>query len=118
MADPVTGWLVVTSGPGKGRSLQLGLGRNEVGRASTAKVCLDFGDIEISRNAHAYVTYDDERRDWYVHQGGGRNLVRLDGRPVLDATALPARSEIRVGATTLLFVPLCGERFDWDDMAE
>ena len=118
MADPVTGWLVVTSGPGKGRALPLGLGRNEVGRAATAKVCLDFGDTEISRDAHAYVTYDDEARDWYVHQGGGRNLVRLNGRPVLDATTLSARSEIRVGATSLLFVPLCGEHFDWDDMAE
>lgn len=118
MADPVTGWLVVVGGPGKGRSLQLGLGRNEVGRAATAKVCLDFGDKEISRNAHAFVTYDDEARDWYVHQGGGRNLVRLNGHPVLEAAALPPRSEIRIGATTLLFVPLCGEHFSWDDMAE
>lgn len=118
MADPVTGWLVVVGGPGKGRSLQLGLGRNEVGRAATAKVRLDFGDKEISRDAHAFVTYDDEARGWYVHQGGGRNLVRLNGQPVLEAAALPPRSEIRIGATTLLFVPLCGEHFDWDDMAE
>ena len=118
MADPVTGWLVVTKGPGKGHTLPLGLGRNEVGRAATAKVVLDFGDGQVSRNAHAYVTYDDEARDWYIQQGGGRNLVRLDDRPVLEPTSLPARSVIRIGATHLLFIPLCGKDFDWEDVAE
>ena len=39
--DPVTGWLVVVAGPGKGRSLTLGAGRNEIGRGATANVKLD-----------------------------------------------------------------------------
>ena len=42
--DPVTGWLVVVAGPGKGRSLTLGAGRNEIGRGATANVKLDCGE--------------------------------------------------------------------------
>lgn len=116
MADPVTGWLVVTQGPGKGQAVQLGLGRNEVGRSADANVRLDFGDQQISRAAHAFIAYDDETRTWYIQQGVGRNLVRLDDRPVLAPTPLPARSRIRIGATHLVFVPLCGDDFDWEDV--
>lgn len=116
--DPVTGWLVVVAGPGKGRSLTLGAGRNEVGRGASANVKLDFGDQEVSRNAHAYITYDDEARLWYIQQGGGRNLVRLAGRPVLEPMPLQARAEIRIGRTHLVFVPYCGEDFDWEDLGK
>ena len=116
MGDPVTGWLVVTAGPGRGRSLRLGLGRNEIGRAASASVRLDFGDQQVSRTGHAYVSYDNETRLWYIQQGGGRNLVRLDDRPVLAPTLLQARSVIRIGGTRLLFVPLCGKDFDWEDI--
>ena len=116
--DPVTGWLVVVSGPGKGRSVTLGAGRNEIGRGATANVKLDFGDREVSRTAHAYITYDDEARLWYIQQGGGRNLVRLAGRPVLEPMPLQARAEIRIGRTHLVFVPFCGEGFDWEDLGK
>ena len=116
--DPVTGWLVVVAGPGKGRSLTLGAGRNEIGRGATANVKLDFGDREISRDAHAYISYDDEARMWYVQQGGGRNLVRLAGRPVLEPMPLQARAELRIGRTDLVFVPFCGEDFDWEDIGK
>ena len=33
--DPVVGWVVIIEGPGKGRSLELGMGANHVGRAPT-----------------------------------------------------------------------------------
>ena len=116
--DPVTGWLVVVAGPGKGRSLTLGAGRNEIGRGASANVKLDFGDREVSRSAHAYITYDDEARLWYIQQGGGRNLVRLAGRPVLEQMPLQAHAEIRIGRTHLVFVPFCGEDFDWEDLGK
>ncbi len=116
VGDQVTGWLVVIGGPGKGRALTLGLGRNEIGRAAPANVRLDFGDREVSRAGHAYITYDHVERRWYIQQGGGRNLIRLGNQPVLAPMPLPAKSEIRIGGTRLLFVPLCGEDFDWEDV--
>ena len=48
-ADPVTGWLVVVSGPGVGRDLRVGVGRNDLGRDRANRITLPFGDRKISR---------------------------------------------------------------------
>lgn len=118
MDDPVVGWLVVVAGPGKGRALQLGYGANTLGRGNTDRVSLNFGDERISRSGHATVTYDPRGRRFYLQHGGGTNLTYLGEQPVLAPTELPALSHIILGDTTLRFVPLCGEDFDWQDTGE
>src|SRR5262249_54795631 len=40
--DPVVGWFVVVDGPGKGRSIEIGIGANSIGRDRGQKVCLSF----------------------------------------------------------------------------
>ena len=115
MEDPVVGWLVIVEGPGKGRAMQLGYGKNAIGREETNRVNLDFGDDQISRSEHAVVTYDPRGRKFYVQHGGGKNLTYMGEEPVLAPTALPALSHISIGNTVLRFVPLCGEAFDWQD---
>src|SRR5437016_3540214 len=47
--EPVVGWLVIVNGPGKGRSLTLGHGINDIARSSEARIPLNFGDNEIAR---------------------------------------------------------------------
>lgn len=118
MDDPVVGWLVVTSGPGKGSALPLGSGTNTIGRSATARVSVDFGDDQISRSAHAIVTYDPRNRDWYVERGQGKNLAYVDDQPVLQPTLLEPHTQIQLGSTSLRFVPLCTKDFDWQDTAE
>ena len=115
MEDPVVGWLVVIDGPGKGRALNLGYGVNSLGRGATDRVNLNFGDSRISQSSHATVTYDPRGRRFYLQHGSGKNLTYLNDEPVLAPTELPASSHISVGDTTLRFVPLCGESFDWQD---
>lgn len=115
MSNPVVGWLVIINGPGKGYILQLGYGMNGIGRSQTEQVCLDFGDEEISRTQHAIVTYDPRGRKFYVQHGGGKNLSYLGEKPLLIPTELHGGEEILLGQTTLRFVPLCGENFDWQD---
>ena len=115
MDDPVVGWLVIVEGPGKGRAVQLGYGSNALGRGTTDRVKLDFGDDQISRSGHAVVTYDPRGRKFYVQHGGGTNLTYLGDQPVLAPTELPALSHISIGNTVLRFVPLCGAEFDWQD---
>ena len=115
MEDPVSGWLVVVHGPGKGRSLALGYGNNSIGRGPEERLQIDFGDDQISRQSHAVVTYEARGRKFYVQQGSGRNLAYLNDAPVLTPTALPPLSHILIGNTTLRFVPLCGPEFDWQD---
>lgn len=117
MADPVVGWLVVVSGPGKGHARQLGYGRNSLGRSGESRIRLDFGDNSISRDEHATITYDFRGRKFYLQDGGGdkKNLTYLGKNPVLVPTVLEAMQEFSVGNTTLRFVPFCGPEFEWDD---
>jgi len=115
MADPPVGVLLVVTGPGRGRLLHLGLGVNELGRSTDARVALDFGDGRISRRDHARVTYDPEGRRFYLQHGGGPNLTYLDEAPVLEPVVLPDGARLRVGDTVLLFRALAGENFDWSD---
>lgn len=115
MTDPVVGWLVIIDGPGKGHALQLGYGMNSIGRNQHERVCLNFGDEGLSRNQHAIVTYDPRGRKFYVQHGGGKNITYLDDNPLLVPTELQGGESLLVGKTTLRFVPLCGEHFDWQD---
>jgi hypothetical protein len=113
--DPVAGWLVVVKGPGRGGYRPVFVGMNSVGRDSGQRISLSFGDDSISREDHAYIAYDEEARRFYLQHGGKANLVRLGGRPVLSPTELNPYDLIRIGKTTLRFVPLCGPSFAWGD---
>jgi len=112
---PCVGWLVVTAGPGRGASLPLVAGMNSLGRGDENALVLDFGDDTISRDPHAFVIYDDETRVFHLSHGGKTNLVRLNNSPVLTTETLGSGDMIRIGATTLRFVALCGPDFDWAD---
>ena len=112
-AEPVVGWLVVIAGPGRGQSLKLGYGVNTIGRGADARVSLDFGDEEISRNGHAMLTYDTKGRKFYIQHGGAANLTYLGDIPVLQPHELKGREVIGIGNTRLVFVPFCGPDFEW-----
>lgn len=114
MDDPPAGWLVVVRGPRQGNVLTVGHGTNAIGREPDERIRIDFGDETISRRGHATVTYDPRGKTFYVQHGGGKNLTYLEDTPVLSPTKLAGFSRIQVGDTLLLFVPLCGERFDWE----
>lgn len=109
------GWLVVTSGPGRGTQFTIEAGVAQIGRAEGQTIRLDFGDTSISRENHAAIAYDSEQNAFFVGHGGKANLVRRNDRPVLSTEELVAGDRIRVGETTLRFVPLCGTDFSWDE---
>jgi len=118
MDDPVVGWLVVVDGPGRGHASALGYGMNSIGRASTERISLDYGDTDMSRTKHTLITYDPRGRKFYLQHGGGQNLTYLkNGSPVLTPVEINGGEEIIVGQTTLRFVPFCGELFDWQDQS-
>ncbi len=115
MEDPVVGWIVIVEGPGQGASLTLGYGMNSIGRAPSERICLDFGDSQVSRTNHAAVTYDPRGKKYFVAHGGGKNLTYLGDEPVLMPVELKGGEEIMIGDTKLRFVPFCGADFDWRD---
>lgn len=114
-AEPVVGWLVVVDGPGRGQSLKLGYGMNNIGRGADQRVSLDFGDEEISRAGHAMLTYDAKGRKFYIQHGGGTNLTYLGETPVLQPHEIKGREIIGIGNTKLCFIPFCGQNFEWQE---
>jgi hypothetical protein len=118
LRDPPVGLLLVLAGPGRGSALPFGYGMNSVGRGEDQRVRLDFGDERISRKSHAIITYDGAARKFYLQHGGGPGLTYLDDEPVLTPAELSGRERIRLGDTVLLFVPLCGPEFDWQELED
>ena len=111
--EPVVGWLVCVLGSQQGLSFPLSGGRNRIGRSADMDVCLS-SDPEVSRNMHCILTFDPASEAFYLQAGDGRGLTYLNGTLLLTPMQLKSHDLIRVGATTLLFVPLCGESFHWN----
>lgn len=117
--DYVRGWLVIVGGKGFGKSVEIGTGQNQIGRDRNNRISLPFGDGTISRQAHAVVTYDPKKRNFFLtNNQSGANLTYLNDDAVLAPVKLTAGDVIELGDTKLRFVPLCGEDFDWSDVAE
>ena len=113
--DPVTGWLVAIAGPGKGRATPIFEGMNSVGRDARERIPLTFGDNEISRSGHFFVTYEPKKRAFHINHGAKSNLVYVNNEVLLGPMSLNEGDVIEVGRTKLRFVPLCGPAFGWDD---
>lgn len=115
---PVVGWLVILSGPGRGRSVEMGYGRNAIGRGHDNEVSLPYGDRGISDHAHAYIAYDNVGRKSYLTDGISRNLVYLNGAPVFGTVEITSGDKIRMGNSLLMFISFCSPDLDWKDIPE
>lgn len=112
--DPVVGWLVCVDGNDKGRDYRIHSDNNYIGRGENMDVVIR-NDETITREKHAIITYDTREKVFYFAQGGGRGVVRLNGKAVLTMMELKRYDTMEIGNTKLLFVPLCGEGFDWSE---
>lgn len=110
--DPVVGWLVCIEGKDRGRDYRIHSERNTIGRSAANDISI-AGDPSISRENQATVIYDPKRKEYRLLAGGGRGLVYVNDQ-VVDYTAqLKEGDTIEMGETKLLFVPLCGSKFQW-----
>ena len=114
-ADLTTGWLVIVTGPGRGKSFALGHAKNSVGRGDDQTVTLDFGDGGISRDKAALIVYDHLEQAFHLIDQGATNNIYLNDALVVGAVRLARGDRIRISETTLMLVPLCGPDFDWQD---
>jgi hypothetical protein len=114
MGDPPTGWLIATTGPGKGTVLTIGIGNNGVGRGDEPRITIPFDDKEISRGQSFSVVYDPKHRRYYLLPGSGKTLVYFDDQPVLERLDIVSGMSFQVGQTKFRFVALCDETFDWE----
>ncbi|MCC8082329.1 MAG: hypothetical protein LIO80_10060 [Lachnospiraceae bacterium] len=110
--NPVVGWLVCTDGPDRGNDHRIRAGYNQIGRAEYMDICIR-GDYNISREKHALIAYDDQEKTFFFGPSEGKNIVRLNDRMVMMPTEIHPYDILTVGSSKLIFVPLCGEHFDW-----
>lgn len=111
--EPVVGWLVCIEGLSRGVDFRLHAGYNYIGR-EVGDIHI-HGDNQISRKNHAMIAYDSSERTYYVGPSAGRNLIKVNGKTVLNAAEIKSYDIISVGTTKLMFVALCGEKFGWDE---
>lgn len=112
--EPVVGWLVCIEGEYRGESFKLKSGRNFIGRAANMDVVLS-ADHSISRFKHAAVIYEPRSRQFIVATGESRELCYLNGEVVLSNMKMNAYDILNLGATSLMLIPCCGERFSWEE---
>jgi len=111
--DPVVGWLISLEGTEKGRDYRIHTDNNYIGRGENMDICIR-GDDTISRENHATISYDSRDKIYYFTPGDGRSIVRLNEKGVFATTELSAYDILEIGKTKLIFMPLCGDRFEWE----
>ncbi len=111
--DPVVGWLVCVEGPEKGRDYRIRSERNGIGRGSDMAISIQ-GDEAISRENHAYISFNPRKASFRIAPGDSRGMTYLNGEEVDVPMPLKPYDRIELGQTHLLFVPFCSESFNWE----
>lgn len=110
--DPVVGWLVCTQGPHRGSDFRLHSERNFIGRSESMDVTLKNDDA-VSRDNHAIVSFDTKKSIFRIYPGDGRGIVYLNEDEVVTGQQLEPYDVIELGQSKLIFIPLCGDKFQW-----
>ena len=115
--QPVVGWLVCIEGPDKGKDFSLHGAKTSIGRKKDSSIRL--ADPKISRDGYpALIVYDDRKtHKFYLASGdaSSRNNVELGGNMLLGQCVINPYDEIRIEDTVLVFVPFCGDDFNWSE---
>lgn len=111
--EPVAGWLVCVKGSYVGESFELHSGKNHIGRSLNMTVAL-AKEKTVSREKHATITFDPVAKQFFLQAGDSSGLTYLNGKLLLVPDTLKKYDLITLGECSLIFVPLCGENFDWD----
>lgn len=117
ISSPCVGWLIAIGGNHIGQDYHLKVGKNFIGRDLQMDIALT-GDKSVSRNRHAIVVYEPKQHLYLIQPGDSSGLVYKNNEVVLSPVKLEAYDMITVGEVNLLFMPLCGERFNWSTLLE
>lgn len=117
LVAPVVGWVVAISGPSRGMDFRIHAAHNFIGR-EMGDICLS-GDMAISAEHDACITFVPQTRSFYLSHERGRNMLLVNDEPVIGgATKLTSFDVITIGNSKLVFVAFCGPEFDWDTEAQ
>lgn len=117
VSSPCVGWLIAIGGVHIGQDFRLKVGKNFIGRDETMDVAMT-GDKSVSRNRHAIVVYEPKQHLYLIQPGESSALVYCNDEVVLGPVKLKPYDIITIGEVNLLFLPLCGEQFNWSALFE
>ncbi|MGB7240986.1 MAG: FHA domain-containing protein [Sulfitobacter sp.] len=112
------GWLLVSEGPGRGGCFMLAAGSTSVGLGSDVSVHLGFGDESIPSGSHIQIDFDAETSMFLLRPNNQTVEILLNGDALTKDQPLNSHDNILIGETTLLFLPLCGDDFDWAEVPD
>ncbi len=113
--QPVVGWLVCTKGSNRGRDYRIKAGKNSIGREPQNAIQIT-GDQSISREAQAFIFYDDKSTRFHFKDGEqNQNLNYVNDETVMAPVELKKGDRVQIGDTLLMFVPLCDDSFKWGE---
>ena len=115
VVSPVIGWIVCIEGPPKGMDYRIMAKKNYLGSAEGMDIQIS-GDQDIAKRNHAVFIYDPQNRSTLLLQGDTRGLVYLNDEAVYKPQVLSSYDIIGIGKSKFLFVPLCGEHFEWGEL--
>ena len=108
--NPVSGWIVCIDGENKGRSFEVHVGKNFVGRSM--KMDINTNDESISRDNHFSIVYEPVKSVFYLVPGNG---VTYHNDQILSvAEVLTEGDTIGAGKSKYTFVPYCKEGRGWN----
>lgn len=112
--QPVCGWLVCIEGVRMGKDFKIREGKNFIGRADDMDIQI-LGDNKISRRNHAIVVYDPKKRNSVLLPGDASGIAYLNDEAVYVPTQLSNYDLIELGNSKFVFIPFCGEHFEWSN---
>jgi hypothetical protein len=112
--NPVTGWIICIEGPSKGRDYRVLMEKNFIGRSDGMDIQI-LGDNSIAKHNHAIIVYDPKKRQTILLPGDAQGLVYVNDEAIYAPVELHGYDVIELGKSKFLFVPLCGEHFEWQD---
>jgi hypothetical protein len=108
----VVGWLVGLSGPSRGESFPVRIGRNVLGRDRRSDIIVN--DDQASSH-HADLVFRPEERRFILMDHNSTNGTYVNEVEIEPRRDLVTKDIVRIGSHRFLFMPLCDESFYWDD---
>lgn len=106
------GWLVGLSGASRGESFPVRIGRNVIGRDRRSDIVIN--DDQASSH-HADLVFRPEERRFILMDHNSTNGTYVNESEIEPRRDLAGKDIIRIGSHKYLFMPLCDDRFFWDD---
>ncbi len=114
---PPCGFLICYAGPHIGTYHPIHFQRNTIGRSKEMDIPL-MDDLGISRNKHAILSFDPKSNHFTLIPDPEKSIIYVNGTECISPVQLKAYDRIEVSDTGLIFLPLCGDRFSWDEIME